>query len=78
MIFASQKGKYSNGNTWYFACPGKHSENLGNSKHDLDKFEEKNVFDKDEYRNSVSYLYNSLKNWQKASEDTATLPDLDS
>jgi len=43
-----------------------------------DEFEEKNVFDKYEYRNSVIQLYKSMKNWQKVSEDTAAIPDLDS
>ena len=42
----------------------------------LDKFEQENVFSKDEYRDSVSKLFESILQWQKDAEDSADLPDL--
>ena len=42
----------------------------------IDKFEQENVFSKDEYRDSVSKLFESILQWQKDAEDSADLPDL--
>jgi len=42
----------------------------------LDKFEQENVFNKDEYRDSVSKLFESILQWQKDAEDSVDLPNL--